>query len=841
MRKTLQPKPRSRNIDVMNLRLAVYANGWTPMPCESKGYVLDDWNRIVINKDVIRGWDSYRKGAGSHLMGTGLRIEGPAFVVDLDIKQADVMNRVLDKIQAAYPEFYAGALWRNSGAISLALFGQVSEPVGGRHSITYGRRLADGTVVDKAHAETYGSKTNGKYFAGWGPHKVEGRFYQFEGPSPADTRLDALPVFPAGEVGKLIDLIEAELAACGLEPIAPRRDMLGLQVLYDLTPETEFVLADGSVVTCADLETMLEAGAESGIRGVMTLEDWAASETKEHCKAYVRKGAQRLAISDFFHDVQHYYVDEAPIEFVMSPEVVATLEALRDHARAAPEPETGQSSESVLPPRVPLRSLPRGDDGEANHAAAIEWLFFHIAHFPQAFRGNGGFISMHPDGEFQLPMTTKGLKEALQHYGYELVGSRGGRKWVNPVDTWMKTGGKIQVGGVRMRPELQRPLFDEGGLFYINRYFPPLHPSTGGSIDVFERRMVALIPNAAERAWVWNWLAAKVQHPEWRMIALAMIASKHGTGRGLLAETLQMALGERFVISLPYDNITGGSKFNAEVEGKLLVYVNEARHSDAHKYGARNAAREALKVFIEPNHRLPQRIEPKGVDAYYTRVAISTLVFANSIKAVPIDEEDRRAAVVMNGSQMSEQERAEYQAWMLDPANIGALWRALKAHRVERDRSVFDPYMSPHFVGRDMMIDANKSAIDRAWDAAVGRLREGAELYAMSQVTELAARIARSPHGDFDELIRTHTYEHGHRIGVKRPHEVNWRTRYGAGDDNRQPVFAFDSVSAIKWTHAETRSIKAELDKAQQVVDAPRAAVNKVLQFVLPKVDDDDS
>jgi len=825
----------------MNLRLAVYANGWTPMPCESKGYVLDDWNRTVINEDVIRGWDSYRKGAGSHLMGTGLRIEGSAFVVDLDIKQADVMNRVLDKIQAAYPEFYAGALWRNSGAISLALFGQVSEPVGGRHSITYGRRLPDGTVVDKAHAETYGSKTNGKYFAGWGPHKVEGRFYQFEGPSPADTRLDSLPVFPADQVGPLIDLIEAELAACGLEPIAPGRDMKGLQTIYDLTPETEFMLTDGTLVTCADLETMVEApDAKNGITGIMPIEDWDASEQKNHCKAYIRTGAKRLAISDFMHEVQHHYADEAPVEFVMSAEAAATLDALRDHARAAPESESaGQSSESVLPPRVPLRELPPGGSPEEAHANAVEWLIFHVALYTQAFRGNGGAISIHPDGEFQLPVTMKGLKEAMQRFGYELVGPRGGRKWINPVDTWLKIHGKIHATGVRMRPDLQRPIFDEGdGLIYINRYFPPAHQTSGGSIDVFERRMLTMLPNPVERTWTWNWLACKVQHPEWRMVALAMIAHEHGAGRGLFAETMQFVLGKRFVISLPYDNITGGSKFNAEVEGKLLVYVNEARHPEGHKFGVKNATREALKVFIEPNHRLEQRIEPKGVDAYYTQLAISTLIFANSIKAVPIDDQDRRAAVVLNGPQMTVQERGEYQSWMLDPANIGALYRALKGHRIEKDASVFDPFMSPHFVGRDMMIDANKSAIDRAWEAAVGRLRDGAELYAMSQVVELAAHIAKSPHGDFQDLVRSHTFEHGHRIGVKRPHEVNWRTRYGAGEDNRQPVFAFDDVSAKRWTHADAYRIKAELDKAQQIVEAPFKARSKILKLVVPKDDD---
>ena len=247
----------------------------------------------------------------------------------------------------------------------------------------------------------------------------------------------------------------------------------------------------------------------------------------------------------------------------------------------------------------------------------------------------------------------------------------------------------------------------------------------------------------------------------------------------------------------------------------------------------KTANREALRVFIEPNHRVPQRIEPKGIDAYYTRLSISTLILANSIRAVPIDEHDRRAAVVINGPQMTVAEREEYQfGWMLKAENIGALYRHLRDWPIEKNTAVFDPYMAPSFVGRDMMIDANKSTIDRAWAAAVERLKAGADLYAMSQVVALSQLIARSPHADFGDLVRAHTFEHGCRIGVKRPSEQNWRTRYGSGDDNRQPVFAFDEVSARRWTTAEPHQIKRELDKAQKVVDAPGKAFNKALRLV---------
>ena len=146
-----------------------------------------------------------------------------------------------------------------------------------------------------------------------------------------------------------------------------------------------------------------------------------------------------------------------------------------------------------------------------------------------------------------------------------------------------------------------------------------------------------------------------------------MVAREMGSGRGLLAETLGRVLGERFVAPLPYAKLSGGagSRFNAEVADKLLVCINESRDADDRKFAHKNAAREALKDFVEPNHRVPFRVEPKGQDAYFTRAAISTLVFTNNIDGLPLGDGDRRMAVVLNGPQMTVDERERFQAWML--------------------------------------------------------------------------------------------------------------------------------------------------------------------------------
>lgn len=274
MSKQLQPKPTSRNSAQREQRLAMLRNGWVVIPCEGKNRIIEDWPRVVVDEAAIDRWDGYGKG-GCKFLGTGVRIEPPLFVLDLDIKDQAVMNAVLEAIEAAYPQFYAGALWRDSGAVSLALFSRISEPVGGRHSITFGRFAADGSVIDKAHIETYGGATNGKYFAAYGPHAVKGREYGWQGPSPVDRAISSLPVFAADQVGPLHDLVESVFLAENLSPLRPARDMADIRNVYDLTDSTPFILADHSVTTLARLETELDIGPENGIRGTLSEEDYA--------------------------------------------------------------------------------------------------------------------------------------------------------------------------------------------------------------------------------------------------------------------------------------------------------------------------------------------------------------------------------------------------------------------------------------------------------------------------------------------------------------------------------------------------------------------------------------
>lgn len=830
-------------------RLAASAAGWPIIPCNAKDKPPYGWPRLRCDEAAIRGEEGDKEThaiwRGLKYMGTAVRITGQLCVIDSDVSTPAVAALIMDALEDLDPAAFAQAVVRDSGAATFAVFYRFATPPRHFHYDTrrytaHPERLAD-LEAARAMPENDDAESDAKVAAesaAWkalDPQKVEfyapgaNRYFSYEGPhSPGrvyrcwDDRgpwnvpiadLPVLPVDPPVFIDHCDKLLAQHLT------VIPEPQSSGATVLYDLKPNTKFYPKDDVPDTLENYAGSLQPGVEHGIRGCLP---WTrASKSNANCKLFLSSSG-RLVVSEWSNGCNHYMESEAPAPPVeLDAETIAAIEALQPPDAAAGEPPRSHRRDDISRDGTP----------EEVHDRAVNWLVANVAYYPQAFKGRGGVVSIHPDGEFHAPITTVALRGAMASFGYIEIGPNQGQHPRNPVGAWSTHPQQILVHGTRMRPDMPRPLFKEDGLLLINHYAPPVHLTVGGDVKLLHDRLAVLIPDVVERAWLFNWFAWKVQNPHYRGIAVAMVARDNGAGRGLLAETLQLVLGERFVVSMPYANISGGSKFNAEVEGKLLLYVNEAAPPEGHRYANKNAAREALKVFIEPNHRIPFRVEPKGVDAYYTRAAVSTMIFTNNINGLPLDEADRRIAVMINGPEMQPDESEQFQKWMADPANIGALFRQLRDHKVERDKRVFDPYRSPHFHGRDLMIEATKTPIDRAWEKAVEKLETAADLYCMSQVVALARNIAKK-HGsaDFDDLVETHTINHGCRVGIKN--STNWLTRFGTADDNRERVYAFSDDAARRWTKAEPHAIKAELVKAQRVVEEPMRAFNKALHLV---------
>jgi hypothetical protein len=82
---------RSAVTAAYDIRMAMLANGYAPLPCETKRPVLTGWPNVKVTAELINGWDIQFPKAQNH----GLRLE--AF--DLDISDGDVCESLENEIR----------------------------------------------------------------------------------------------------------------------------------------------------------------------------------------------------------------------------------------------------------------------------------------------------------------------------------------------------------------------------------------------------------------------------------------------------------------------------------------------------------------------------------------------------------------------------------------------------------------------------------------------------------------------------------------------------------------------------------------------------------------------
>jgi hypothetical protein len=167
----------------------------------------------------------------------------------------------------------------------------------------------------------------------------------------------------------------------------------------------------------------------------------------------------------------------------------------------------------------------------------------------------GGAISL-VDGEI---IALPDLRGRMAPWALLDIGPRGGVKTRSPVEDWLIARTRLSIRREEMRPDRPRPTFTENGYAIFNRYRPPAHPTKVGDVAAFNAFFARLVPDATERAWLWQWLAHKTRRPWVPMIAVIMVAEKFGSGRGTLFEILDLLFGADYVVPCAYGELTGAS------------------------------------------------------------------------------------------------------------------------------------------------------------------------------------------------------------------------------------------------------------------------------------------
>jgi hypothetical protein len=443
--------------------------------------------------------------------------------------------------------------------------------------------------------------------------------------------------------------------------------------------------------------------------------------------------------------------------------------------------------------------------------AVLDWMLVNYAYYADAFMGKGGIISL-VDGKIG---TVIGLRGFMQPYTIVEEGPLGGIHKTSVVDAWMSHPSRAHVDKIQTRSDRPRPTFVEDGLIVFNRYWPPAHPPTGGTIAAFEIFFENLVPDPAEREWLWHWIAHKARRPWLPMIAVIMVAEKHGTGRGTLFEILTLLFGQQHVWPCSFGDLTGASasaRFNAHLANTLIAVVNEAVDEDGHQQSRRRLAYEALKNAVDPAPTALRRYEAKGQHAFAQLSAMSVIIATNHRDVIKLPRDDRRFCVIRGGDRMAIADAQLIRAWMAVPENIGALYRALLTTPAA-PTTRFDPFDNPPpFEGRLDMIDIGATRLEDAYGAAIDAL-DGCSLFTLSQLLRLIGCFGQYTTGDWSNLARYAVSKNAHRL--RKRDEANNRITYSK---RQEIIYARTPKEQKRWHGADKEMIIKQLDRTEAKV-----------------------
>jgi hypothetical protein len=783
------------------IRLRMLRNGYVPLLNRGKRPAHRGWQNMRVDEATIMEWEH------STLPTTGVRVEGGLAVIDIDVTIGDL--DLVGPLAARAKDLLPGidkAPVRRSVGVKQAWFCRVEGALFKRLCSCLWVRPGDGPEIvqgtPNARVEVFGGGSS-RQFGAFGAHTIKDSevisAYSWDGPSLADMALADLPAYSLSALAKLCDAFNEIAAAAGLVQVAQARGVDHPTVIYTLLPDTVVELDGGASATVAELEAYAPDLGKDYLRCSGTFHDRRRIRHGTHAIAI---GPHGIGIHDFMESVTHCRVDRKPPD---AHEIGEKLKRALQDRIAATEPGAAPS-----PPErqaTPMDRIEIVGDAKQTHDNAVDWLLEQMAWASPAFMARGGIVPIYPGGG--EPVTVNALRTEMRAYDLVETGPRGGVKRISPVDAWLTLPEKVRVAGWRMRPQLPRPLFREGGHLYINTYAPPAHPTQGGELATFERFLERLIPDAVERAWFWQWLAHKARAPWVPMVAIIMVAREYGTGRGTLGEILGKLLGESYVKPCDFAMFTGSSaaaRFNTMFADALVVLVNEATEEDGHRWHVRRSAYEALKSSVDPNGSAQRRYEAKGQNAYFGPSAMSTIVSTNNLDAVKLPENDRRFCVIANSDEpMTPEQRDELRRWMADPANIGVLYRHLGALPAD---AAFDPYWPPRFAGKRTMVELAQTDIDQAY--ATARVF-APSLFTMTQILALMEKTGEYLTSDWARQARAMIPRRTFRVR-DRDNRIPYRGKLEA-------VYAKSKAGERRFAAASPDAIRAELDETQKAVD----------------------
>ena len=191
-----------------------------------------------------------------------------------------------------------------------------------------------------------------------------------------------------------------------------------------------------------------------------------------------------------------------------------------------------------------------------------------------------------------------------------------------------------KVDGVIFDPAKPRGTMIINGRRVVNTYRPPTVKAVKGDPKPFIDYMEHLIPDDTDRLETLRWCATLIARPDIKMTyGLLLISETQGVGKSTLGESILQPLIGDWNVSVPSEKEIVNSSFNSWIAHKRLAIIHEiyAGHS--------LIAYNRLKSVITDKE---VRVNKKFTPEYEIEVAIHVFACSNSLRALKLDDTDRR-------------------------------------------------------------------------------------------------------------------------------------------------------------------------------------------------------
>ena len=189
------------------------------------------------------------------------------------------------------------------------------------------------------------------------------------------------------------------------------------------------------------------------------------------------------------------------------------------------------------------------------------------------------------------------------------------------------------VRGVCFRPDAPAVTDDRR----FNMWQPADIEPLAGEPAIFLDHMAYLIPNAAERKLVLDWLAWLMQHPDKKLMFGLLIIGEGGTGKSWLGKLMEVILGESNARLFERDDVVSDN-FNAFSENAQLVFLHEVAPE-----GSKRNVLSLLKGLITESHVW---INKKNIERFRIENFANVMGITNHAERVKVLRNDRRWGIV---------------------------------------------------------------------------------------------------------------------------------------------------------------------------------------------------